>query len=526
MLTWIVLLLFAWVARASDMEDDFIASFLPRLDWRSPDLDSFASLDDNQNPFSGPEGLQEFAPIHNTIQQSDTQYYSFNVNTSTGVGEFYELLIFLTGNVCLEPNNVYANQTGLAVYYSFNSSMMEDLEVAQMALFENGYFQALADVPASSVVNNNSVVYIAVRAPENINRTAQWLYQIGVSQNDLVFQWDDRQWALVVDTDESLVLIVTGNLTVDAGGHTNVTQELEHANASRSQYSLYLYLYDKKDYFKNLNASWCAVKNGPALDVSMSTSYTLRNGLLQQQFYITGLNESTKYLGYVLTDFRTKGSGGSGGAVYQQFEFETMPESACELIYDLSFCGRVAYSVPSSDDLSKEDLRDLYDSQARSLYTNFSKALQQIACEETVDARFSPVTTCDACAESYKNWLCAVTIPRCTARNSTGSRYRDLNQLRNTFIDEVIAPSEPYYEILPCVNVCHAIVRDCPADFSFSCPTRNESILLSYYWDIGENYSTCNYVGDSPIKKSSASRVPIGFLPWLLVMIVVIMIGI
>ena len=40
------------------------------------------------------EGLQEFTPIRDTIIQSETKYYSFSVNTQSGLGDFYELLIF------------------------------------------------------------------------------------------------------------------------------------------------------------------------------------------------------------------------------------------------------------------------------------------------------------------------------------------------------------------------------------------------------------------------------------------------
>lgn len=458
---------------------------------------------------SNSKGLRDFAPIKNTITQSDTQYYSFAVNTTIGLGAYYQLLIFLTGNICQQPNNIQQSDPGIAVYYSFNSSMVDDLSFAKMVLFEGGYFQGLADVPvtpAGSPEKNDTTLYIAVRAPQNTNNTAEWSYQLGVSQNDLVFQWDNRDWAQVVDTDDSSVLIVTGNLTVDIANITAETVALLDVN--KSQYSLYLYPYDQKDYFSSLNMSWCAIRNGPALThlENNETTYTFRNGILQQQFYVTGLNDSTKYIGYLLTDF--KGDGSSGGAVYQQFEFETLEAPACELIYNLDFCDMIAYLVPASLNMSKNDVQTLYDNQAKDLYGNFSKALQQIACDTVDDAIFSPVTLCLNCASSYKDWLCSVTIPRCTTRNVTGSLLRRVNESRNDFINEVTSPTYPYYEVLPCINICQAIARDCPADFGFLCPTTNETIQLSYYWDVpGEQYATCNYVGRWLAKLSDALRV-------------------
>lgn len=445
------------------------------------------------------KGLQEFTPISNQIGQSEIQYYSFSVNTSTGLGEYYEYLIFLTGNICSQPDYLTVDDPSLTVYYSFNSSMFSNFELGEMSQFKNGYFQALERVPISSD-DIDSVLYIAVRAPESTNTSDVWKYEIGVSQNDLVFQWDDRSWASLVDTDEDSALIVTGNLT---GDHLTNYSSL---NATKSKYSLFIYSYDYKDFFKQLNSSWCAVRNGPAL---LSTSYfessfTNRGGGLQQQFFVPGLNSSTKYIAYLVSDFMGTSF---GGAVYQPFEFETLGTDVCELIYDLDFCDQVAYSVPNSENLSNEAVKELYDNRAKSLFSNFSKALQQIACNTTDNAKYSPIRTCSDCHDSYKNWLCSVTIPRCSTRNITGYKYREVGKSRNNFINDVIQPQNAYYEILPCVNVCHAMVRDCPADFEFQCPKKdNDTISLSYYWDDGGKYATCNYVGNTLSNTSNAIK--------------------
>lgn len=446
--------------------------------------------------------LYEFSPVANTILQSETQYYSFNVNSTTGLGEYYQFLIFITGNICLQPLEaaLAQNNASLTAYFSFNSSMFDDFEIGTMAHFENGYFQALQEVPMKSPGSSDeSILYIAVRAPENTNKSVEWLYQIGASQNDLVFQWDDRSWALLVDTDEDSALIVTGNLSSYDPGTMNITT----MNVTElSSYQLYIYLYDYKDYFATYNRSWCAIRNGPSLLSSdhYETSYTTRSGGLQQQFYITGLNTSTTYIAYLVSDFR---GSAFGGAVYQPFEFTTMENNACELIYDLDFCDKVAYSVPSSSNMKQDELKQAYDNRAEELYGNFSKALQQIPCDTISDAIFSPITSCKQCAASYKNWLCAITIPRCLTRNITGYKNRPVNDSRSEFINEEIVPPLDYYEVLPCVNVCHAIARDCPAQFGFRCPTKISQISKSYYWDIEGEYASCNYLGKTYVKSGA-----------------------
>ncbi|KAG2734331.1 hypothetical protein G9P44_002337 [Scheffersomyces stipitis] len=443
-------------------------------------------------------GLHEFTPISDTIVQSDTKYYSFSVNTTSGLGEFYELLIFITGNICTQPSNVGANQTSLAVYYSFNSSIFTNIEYSTMVLFENGYVQSLADVAVNSN-NNESVLYIVVRAPENVNKTATWTYQIGVSQNDLVFQWDDQTWAQFIDSDDDSALVVTGNLTNVQG--LNITE----LNATRSQFSLYVYSNDYRHYFDTLNSSWCAVRNGPALmnPATIESSYTSRQGSLHQQFHLTGLNKSTKYIAYLISDFH---GSDFGGAVYRPFEFETLDTEACELIYNLEFCNQIAYSVPATPGGSKEEVRSLYDNQARNLFTNFSKAIQQISCDTEDTAQFSPIKTCSDCISSYKDWLCAITIPRCSTRNITGYTERKPGESRNSFINDIVMPNLSYYEVMPCVNICEAIVRDCPAQFGFMCPTTNETIRQSYYWDNGGQWPTCNYVGKLTVVTNAAFR--------------------
>lgn len=474
-------------------------------------LSSSSKSDNNVLTYSA-NYLSEYVPYFGSITQSSTQYFQFLVNTSSGVGSNYEFLIFLSGNIGLQPNNT---EDSLTFYHTFNASMLNstfDDNYSTLNRFEDGYFEAIdvftppaygGSTPGSG---DKETVYMKVVAPENTNKDATWEYAIGISQQNLVFQWDNRTWASVVDADDNSALIVTGNLTTTES--ITFDSDISHND---SFYYLQIYPSSYNSSFDGLSKSWYAISKGPSLttssksNINYTTTYIQRNGELQQQFYVVGLNESTEYIAYIYSTYSDVDSQGnevgSGGSIYEQFEFTTMSDEGCELIFDLDFCDKVAYAVPNGNTSQDNDvLKNMYDTNAKSIYQNFSKALQQVACNTTSDAIFSPLLTCEDCSELYKDWLCAVTIPRCLTRSIEGYKYREVNESRSDFINYGIQPMNGYYEILPCVNVCEAVVRTCPSVFGFACPTGNDTIALSYYWDTDDlEYPTCNYIGDTVI---------------------------
>lgn len=140
-----------------------------------------------------------------------------------------------------------------------------------------------------------------------------------------------------------------------------------------------------------------------------------------------------------------------------------------------------------------------YDDNAEKLYRNFTYSLQQIQCNTTSETNFSMAVNCSGCADAYKAWLCAVTIPECDDYNASnyepnnGSLIRNIKQPfpngthiteafntslikgpRNGFIDETIKPG-PYSEKLPNLTFCHDLVRQCPMALGFSCPDGNRA---------------------------------------------------
>lgn len=475
------------------------------------------------NSILNSDSVSEWTPIQSNIKAGSMDRFEFVVNsTSLGVSPSYEILIFLSGNICHQPRNTTGKE--LNVYYSFNKSILEDPHSGTLASFQNGYMEALAIRPLQDTGNSTrySNLYLVIEATDTSESNEEqtdlsdeyWSYKISVSQNDLVFQWDLRPWLEIVDTDYNSALLVTGNVS------TNSKTSSNYSIYDTSLYDIYVYSYDYFDYFDHeLSHSLCAIKNGPYLvssventtqvvgnsSLEIQKSITIRGGSVKEQFYITGLNSSTTYVTY-LTKKVSKSSNSTadtGGVLFSKTTFTTMENDSCSLIFDMDFCDGVAYSVPTSglvDRANKTLIAQMYDDIASSLYANFSKALQIIPCDTESDAAYSPLRTCGDCAAAYKNWLCAVSIPRCTTARTDYYIFRSKSDNRNDYLNSQVKPISNYYEILPCIDMCYSMVRDCPADFGFSCPNQKGSNLLylsynTYDDDLG--FDTCNYVGNS-----------------------------
>ncbi|KAI9677510.1 MAG: stretch-activated cation channel mid1 [Caeruleum heppii] len=244
----------------------------------------------------------------------------------------------------------------------------------------------------------------------------------------------------------------------------------------------------------------------------------------RQQIHLRGLNASSTYVAILAMTGNGTDSGGGiiggGGHIYAPLRFTTKSESNCAIIHSLPFCSHLAHAVPSNPNLFPppplsapipthlSPLASFYDTRASSLYRNFTISLSQIACETSSTAQYSLARTCTDCALAYKNWLCAVTMPRCTdyssplpylaARNiaqpfPNGTALpppisqpdRDAwssswaNRSRNSLIDQVVRPG-PYKEVLPCRELCHELVRSCPAALGFACPAEGKGLERSY----------------------------------------------
>ena len=205
----------------------------------------------------------------------------------------------------------------------------------------------------------------------------------------------------------------------------------------------------------------------------------------------------------------------------------------CALLYNLSFCTSVAWAAPANPQTfnNTTSLANQYDEHAKSLYTNFTYSLEQIPCNTTSSAQYSLARNCNDCDAAYREWLCAVTIPRCEDFSSTATylqpravnqsfndssypigtdkdpafslEHRKLmafNSSRNPMIDLVIRPG-PYRELLPCEDLCYNLTRSCPAALQFACPLEGHGLNYSYGSPDPDGKLTCN----SPWKSISGA---------------------
>ncbi|OQV05171.1 hypothetical protein CLAIMM_09955 [Cladophialophora immunda] len=449
--------------------------------------------------------------------------------------------VYITLNTCLQPspNTTNAVPPQLQIYISMSESNQKpgpgSSDPDQQTLtVDGGYaiFEADAD----------SDVYVGISAPNTTEFSGIWNYNIAASIDAPFYGFKDPEVKNLyfVDGDNHAALLIT-NDTTQALPNQTVYQEWMKLSPPWGVFASN----QKERAILGVQKSFCGLKNNAQLaanidnianqNVAQMTNRGL-GGKPKEQFYITGLNSTSKYWGMLVMQGNSTDSGagvvGGGGTVWAAMEFETKTENNCALMYNLSFCSEVAYAVPTNPDkFSPEtglpDLAALYDSHAAQMYQYFNYSLQQIPCNTTSSAQYSLARNCDDCARAYKQWLCAVTIPRCADFSSSASflKPRNLgqpfingssissdpsqfnvnqalldavatNSSRNPLIDTSIQPG-PYKEVLPCEDLCYDLVQSCPASLGFACPLRGKGLEDSYGRRVNESEGviSCSYLG-------------------------------
>jgi len=214
-------------------------------------------------------------------------------------------------------------------------------------------------------------------------------------------------------------------------------------------------------------------------------------GLPKQQFFLTGLNASTTYNVYLtLPSNQTTNAGAVFGP---SVSLETKTGDTCELVFNLDFCTETAYAAPSNPtNFNSTALAQFYDNLAEQLYANFTLSLQLTPCNTTTSAQYSLFRNCSTCLSAYKNWLCAVTIPRCADFTDDASFLfpRPVNSSRNPAISQTVQPG-PYKEMMPCSQLCWGLEQNCPATLGFQCPVAGSFAMQNSYVE-DDSGRTCN----------------------------------
>lgn len=459
--------------------------------------------------------------------------------------------LYLSANTCLQPHSTSSDASSTPPQLRFFISTSSKDGCPDVTKPAAGV-QSKAFVEGAVMYSLNATgdVYVTVSAP-NVTKDFQGIYnfEIAASIDAYYYQYNSKDGQLLwMDSDAKSALLQTAALT----SNTSQIQSIMNAGP---QYELYVQG-SKAPILDGLTRSVCGMNN-----VAQIASKRLDNGQMnnnelvrtkmtdkgpggwpRQQYYFEGLNSSSSYSGILVkvvnttTSSKRQSTGviGGGGTVFPPTDFQTSAGTNCNLITDLDFCDDVQWAAPGNNKFNNTELGNLYDAYAKQMYANFQNVMMQIPCEAPSTQRYSLAVNCNNCTVAYKQWLCAVAIPRCEdfskqnnytiPRNVAQSfpngtflpdalrqelmKTPAFNTSRTTFIDEVIAPG-PYKEILPCADLCYGVVQGCPAAIGFGCPEAGKlGFNVSYgLRDPNGGAVTCNYPGEPRTQVSASGAI-------------------
>lgn len=435
--------------------------------------------------------------------------------------------VFISLTTCLKPSLNVTNTTSppdlpqLELYISLSESVRMPGPGANTS---SQYSVRAREGYLCADVETDGDIYIGVSAPNSTTYAGIYEYQLAASIDGLFHSVvEDDNFLHLIDSDVNAALLVTNNLTTSDSN----SEHYQRLMGNSPPYTIFANNINDTA-IAGLQRSYCALnllaqvrKDSRNVQASMTT-----RGLgnkPKEQFYITGLNRSSTYYGIVAVDGNSTNSGngviGGGGTVYMPMNFSTKEDDNCAVLFNLEFCSEVAYAVPSNPSIDVTELGAIYDNHTALFYQNFSYSLQQIQCNSSAydaSSMWSLAVNCSDCEAAYKEWLCAVTIPRCADFSSDRSYLQIRNaaqqfingsslgnntlrqdpatsRSRNPRIDSMIKPG-PYKEVLPCEDVCYNLVKKCPAALNFACP-QGDLLSKSYGQRLSDDDITCSYLG-------------------------------
>nr|POF17719.1 calcium influx-promoting protein ehs1 [Quercus suber] len=469
-----------------------------------------------------------------------------------------EAQIYISINTCLQPT---WNGTGLQTVAPPQLTLYVSKATSNENPEPSGSNSTRQAIPLNEGFANYTLLangdwYMSVYAPALPEGfVGGWNYELAVSTQDYYHSAvTDDPFVFLVDTDTHDALFVTDNLTLQdpssdvykAWMNTSPPFIMFAANANHTATQGIMNSYC--GWSKNAQIS--GDQTDPAGQNSNVQMRMITRGLgnnPKEQIYITNQNASSTYVGVLAMTGNSTAAGsgvvGGGGKVWGQgVSWTTKSDGNCALLFDLDFCDQVAYAVPSNyAKYNTSGMRTLFDNYTSTYYQNFNYSLQQIPCNTTSDAQYSLAQNCTTCAAAYKQWLCAVSIPRCEDYSSTadflqprnvgqafanGSSLaaaelampyvpmtgaptlhgspRDQQTLLSAFatnssripalVDTLIQPG-PYKELLPCDDLCYGLIQACPASLGFACPAPGRGLEVAYGRRSPNGSLSCSFLG-------------------------------
>lgn len=334
--------------------------------------------------------------------------------------------------------------------------------------------------------------WISVWPPEDTrNVTGTWHFILAASTEGPPLSLMGTQGLIFDDSDDERALVTTYNAT--QGTSENLTVALLPTQGPGSLL--------RAGYF---NSSVCAIAqafslfNSSTSDVRprFNRSLTKRGeqysdaNATRVQWEISNLQPGTNYTAWLIDSSNYGSSGAKSTIMWPAIKFVTKRSSACRLVYDLEFCPEVAYSIPVGRGVSTDHALRVINDTVWPNFANFSTTIDTFPCGSEEFGQYSPVQTCDSCKLAYRDWLCAVTMPRCvdplpSLDNETTAAVPNVldmtgtstplntgllpyiinrrNNSRQTYIEAQDGLDAPTYgELLPCIYTCYFVSRHCP----------------------------------------------------------------
>ncbi|CDR48297.1 RHTO0S17e00650g1_1 [Rhodotorula toruloides] len=363
-------------------------------------------------------------------------------------------------------------------------------------------------------------IYVAVFAPD-LSRVldpdspvnGQWQFELDVSSGtaDPPYVARGRAGLRTEDTDLSSVLLSTAKWT------GNQAPSYQAIVAPTNSLSL------------ALSRSKCFVRSMAGQSVATAsntnTSTTTRGwpaGGTRTQFLVDGLDRGANYTAWLVENGTMADGGGANQTrVWDPVFFATKSTDSCRLVYDIDVCPSVAYSVPAPASLDTPSLISFFNSSISAFLANFTRTMTTFPCGSDEMGRYSVVSTCQDCINAYRDYICAMTMPRCTDAPSNATlndttlaagdslpsyaipaQYEtslirtdpfasrtplfgpsNLSTTFPTLFNSTYRPTRsnllaqspfPYTETPPCLDICYLVEARCPPFLGWTCPKNSD----------------------------------------------------
>ncbi|KAI9296662.1 hypothetical protein K502DRAFT_363933 [Neoconidiobolus thromboides FSU 785] len=434
--------------------------------------------------------LSDGATSQDIITGRQVKYFHYDLKANSDV-------LYITLNMCDlsngnsaldlyytikdEPDNVLDGWNRIGIHKTISTYDSTFIRFSKSAL-EDYLFGIRRD--NITIENQNSKkVYFAVKL--NDPDQSKIDFEVTLSTREYINNVDNTIVGLFSDSDHNSASVIINN------------KHIKHLSREDDIYNMYYFKFEPS---RRLNTMCYLNYKKRSIVLSGDKGKLLQNIKVAETTdqiddvetiygaYFLKLEENTEYVTYFVNN-RNKHT-------YPPIYFQTKKKSQqCYLATNFKFCDEISYSIPvpdvedgksSQESYIEERIRinkavQIYDKKAEDIYSNFTDLINQYNCDNN-RKRYSPVRGCDDCKRAYKNWICGITIPRCTDSvfDSKSVIRRNKEDKIKPFVYDELGINE-FNELKPCAELCHHVMQSCPASFKFTCPKASNTLESSYF---------------------------------------------